>query len=141
MADQLSPPQRSAFMALIRGENTRPELVVRQLLHSMGYRYRVHSRWLPGRPDVAFTTRRKVIFVHGCFWHHHKGCAFAHVPKSRSEYWAGKFERNRARDERNLAQIRAAGWEAALIWECEIKDEGILAARLVEFLGPPRWPT
>jgi DNA mismatch endonuclease Vsr len=127
-------------MAGIRGENTRPELIVRRLLYSMGYRYRVHLRRLPGRPDLAFTRRRKAIFIHGCFWHNHKGCPLAHVPKSRSDYWRGKFDGNRARDERNLAQIREAGWEVALIWECEIKDEAVLAARLVEFLGPPRRP-
>jgi DNA mismatch endonuclease Vsr len=126
-------------MARIPGENTLPELIVRRLLHSKGYRFRVHARWLPGRPDLVFTGRRKVIFIHGCFWHHHEACPLGHVPKSRSEYWRGKFDGNRARDERNLAQIHEAGWEAAVIWECQIKNKDTLAARLVNFLGPPRW--
>src|SRR5262245_30962610 len=104
MADPLSPEMRSAFMARIRGVDTQPELVVRRLLHGMGYRYRLHYSKLPGRPDLAFPSRRKVIFVHGCFWHSHEQCEFARVPKTRPDYWLAKFERNKARDADNVAR-------------------------------------
>lgn len=139
MVDRLTAQERSAFMARIRSRDTRPELVVRRLLHETGYRYHLHHKPLAGRPDLAFTKRRKAVFVHGCFWHGHEGCALAHIPKTRSDYWREKFERNRARDARNLAKLDADGWDALVVWECEVADPPALAARLMAFLGLPRW--
>jgi DNA mismatch endonuclease (patch repair protein) len=136
MADHLTAQERSAFMARIRGRDTKPELVVRRLLHALGYRFRLHHKALPGKPDVAFTKRRKAIFVHGCFWHGHDGCAFSHVPKTRPDYWSAKFQVNRARDARNLADLKSCGWDAVVVWECELRDETELTARLSTFLGP-----
>lgn len=124
-------------MALIRGADTKPEIRVRQTLHRLGYRFRLHRRDLPGRPDVAFPGRRKVIFVHGCFWHHHGGCKVGHLPRSRTEYWVDKFARNRERDTNNLAAIADLGWDAEVVWECEVKDLVSLEGRLIQFLGPP----
>ena len=137
MADTLTPEQRSAHMARIGAKDTGPELVVRRLLHSLGYRYRLHRRNLPGRPDLAFLARRKVIYVHGCFWHQHSDCSISHIPGTRSDYWASKFARNRARDARNLDALCALGWEALVVWECEVSALGPLAARLTNFLGNP----
>jgi DNA mismatch endonuclease, patch repair protein len=138
MTDRLSPEARSALMANIRDKDTQPELAVRRLLHRLGYRFHVHHRSLPGSPDLAFTARRKVVFIHGCFWHYHDGCRFAHVPKSRSDYWCTKFDKNRARDERNLSALRESGWESFIVWECQLADRAALAERLLAFLGPPR---
>ena len=106
-------------------------------LHGMGYRYRLHYTKLPGCPDLAFPARRKVIFVHGCFWHRHSRCEFSRVPKTRTAYWLAKFERNRARDRQTLAKIRALGWSALVIWECEVGDLDRIKSRLVRFLGRP----
>lgn len=122
-------------MALIRSANTKPEMTVRKLLHALGYRFRVHRRDLPGRPDIVFPGRRKLVFVHGCFWHHHDGCKVGHLPKSRQEYWAAKFARNRARDAENLGAVAATGWQAIIVWECEVKNVTRLGTRLAEFLG------
>jgi DNA (cytosine-5)-methyltransferase 1 len=122
-------------MARIRGKDTKPELVVRRLLHGMGYRYRLHRPDLPGRPDLVFPSRQKVIYVHGCFWHQHPGCKLSHVPTTRRGYWAAKFKRNRARDERDLAEVQALGWESLTVWECEVSDGPGLIARLRNFLG------
>ena len=123
-------------MRSIRSKNTRPELVVRRLLRELGYGYRLHRRDLPGRPDIAFIGRRKVIFVHGCFWHQHEGveCPLVKSPKSRLEYWVPKLERNRSRDLRNVKQLQNAGWQTLTVWECEIDDTGLLAQRLRRFL-------
>jgi DNA mismatch endonuclease (patch repair protein) len=136
MADRLTPEARSALMSRIRGKDTKPELAVRRMLHAMGYRFRLHRKDLPGRPDIVFPGRRKVIFVHGCFWHGHEGCRFATRPSTRADFWAAKIDGNRARDARNLASLRDAGWETELLWECEIEgDHGTLAARVSAFLG------
>lgn len=137
MADIMTPVQRSARMALIRGANTKPELRVRRLLHGLGYRFRLHRRDLPGQPDIVFPARRKLIFVHGCFWHQHAGCKVGHLPRSRQDYWAQKFATNKERDARNLAEVCATGWDALVVWECEVKDLAGLAAGLRAFLGPP----
>jgi DNA mismatch endonuclease Vsr len=137
VTDIMSPAQRSARMALIRGANTKPELRVRRLLHELGYRFRLHRRDLPGRPDIVLPTRRKLIFVHGCFWHHHEGCKVGHLPRSRQDYWALKFTTNKERDARNLAEVTAMGWDAQVVWECEVKDFAALSGRLRAFLGPP----
>jgi len=137
MTDILTPSQRSELMSRIRGVDTRPELLVRRRLHALGYRFRVHARGLPGRPDLVFTRRRAVVFVHGCFWHRH-GCRKTYVPKSRREFWRNKFAENRARDERNRTLLLRDGWRVFVAWECEIDSDETLVDRLVAFLGPTR---
>lgn len=118
--DTLSPAQRSALMSRIRSKNTHPELVVRSLLHRMGYRFRLHGPGLPGRPDIVLPRHRKIIFVHGCFWHGHN-CRLASKPKSNTSYWSAKIASNRSRDERHRAALMAAGWSVLSLWECEIR--------------------
>jgi len=120
--DIISPKQRSELMSRIRGVDTRPELIVRRLAHSLGYRFRLHRRDLPGNPDLVFPARRKVVLVHGCFWHRHSSCRFAYKPKSNREFWANKFAANRVRDRRAIRQLRAAGWDPLIVWECELRD-------------------
>jgi DNA mismatch endonuclease (patch repair protein) len=136
MPDKLSGPQRSAHMARIRRAHTKPEREVRSLLHRLGYRFRVQLAGVPGRPDVAFTARKKAVFVHGCFWHAHEGCRLFHLPQTRREFWAAKFLRNKTRDQRLLEAARLEGWDCLVVWECETRRQD-LAARLVAFLGPP----
>ena len=136
MADTMSPAERSRRMALIRSKDTIPEIVVRRLVHALGYRFRVHRKDLPGRPDLVFPARRKVIFVHGCFWHQHPGCRVAHVPATRPDYWRAKFAATAERDERTMASIAALGWEALIIWECSLRDREALSDTLRTFLGP-----
>jgi DNA mismatch endonuclease (patch repair protein) len=136
MADTLTPAERSVRMSKIRSKDTKPELLVRKLLHRLGYRYRLHQKDLPGRPDIAFRRRKKAILVHGCFWHNHVGCSIAHIPKSRSDYWQAKLDKNVARDARNLIELESAGWSALVIWECEVRDPQALTRQLVSFLGP-----
>ena len=131
--DHLTPEQRSANMRRIRSKDTKPELAVRRLAHAMGYRFRLHRRDLPGSPDLTFPGRRKVIFVHGCFWHGHD-CRRAHVSKTRREFWARKVERNRARDAANLSLLRALNWDTLVIWECETKDYEVLQRNIIKFL-------
>lgn len=135
--DTLSPEERSARMAKVRGRDTKPEMVVRRLVHGMGYRYRLHRKDLPGRPDLVFPSRRKVIFVHGCFWHRHQdaACRLSRIPKSRLDFWLPKFDTNRKRDEENLALLAEMGWSALVVWECQLKDAGSLQARIGEFLA------
>lgn len=125
---------RSSNMRAIRSEGMRPELAVRRLVHKMGFRYRLHKKDLPGKPDLVFAVRRKVIFVHGCFWHSHYGCKAAHVPKSNLHYWRPKLQRNRVRDRKSIDALNAAGWRTLIIWECETKDEVSLSQRLKGFL-------
>ena len=124
-------------MARIRGRDTRPELIVRRTAHAMGYRFRLHRRDLPGTPDIVFPARRKVIFVHGCFWHRHVGCKRTTTPKSRTDYWSAKFARNVERARRNLAELERKGWEALVLWECETRSPLVVGSTLSEFLGPP----
>lgn len=127
-------------MARIKRADTKPERIVRGLLHAMGYRFRLQWKAVPGRPDVAFPGRRRIIFVHGCFWHQHEGCRLAHVPSTRQAFWQDKFDRNRARDARDLARAQAEGWAVMVIWECETRDTDTLRKRLCSFLGPTRTP-
>lgn len=134
MADVMSAEDRSALMARIRGKDTKPELLVRRLTHRLGYRYRLHRRDLPGSPDLVFPRKRKVIFVHGCFWHHHHGCEHAATPKTRRAFWTRKLKANADRDQRALHELQARGWDALVIWECETKDSKQLADRIVEFM-------
>lgn len=121
-------------MSRIRGKDTTPELAVRSLAHRLGYRFRLHGRGLPGKPDLVFAGRRKIVFVHGCFWHGHR-CKRDKMPKSRIAYWAEKIAANRARDARHIRALRAAGWKCAIVWECETKDAVRLGERLSRFLG------
>ena len=137
MVDSLDQPARSAVMARIRGKNTRPEMIVRKLVFAAGFRYRIHVRTLPGSPDLVFSSRKKVIFVHGCFWHLHNGCASSRIPKSRVDFWSDKLYGNRARDVRNQEALIQAGWEVLVVWECELSDRTLLEDRLRRFLEPP----
>ena len=130
---------RSANMRAIRSKDMRPELAVRSLVHKLGYRFRLHRKDLPGKPDLVFPSQRKVIFVNGCFWHAH-GCKISHAPKSNLQYWGPKLERNRARDEKNIGALRADGWETMVIWECELKDPAALQSQLERFLFEKRPP-
>jgi DNA mismatch endonuclease (patch repair protein) len=122
-------------MARVRARDTKPELLVRRLAHGMGYRFRLHRRDLPGCPDLVFPGRRKVIFVHGCFWHRHgEDCPLTRWPKSKMEFWRPKLEANRTRDVRNQRELSALGWRYLVIWECELRDRECLAMRIKEFL-------
>ncbi len=122
-------------MAAVRGRDTGPEMVVRRLVHSLGYRYRLHNRKLPGVPDLVFPCRRKIIFVHGCFWHRHPGCKLARMPKSRLDFWVPKLEGNHERDEKNAKLLRNSGWRVKVIWECETTHPERLRKGLERFLG------
>lgn len=124
---------RSEMMAAVRSKNTQPEMLVRRLVHSMGYRYRLHRNNLPGTPDLVFSARRKVIFVHGCFWHQH-GCKSSHLPKSNIDYWAPKLERNKGRDAEHLELLHKTNWQCLILWECELKQTDQLQRRIKEFL-------
>jgi DNA mismatch endonuclease (patch repair protein) len=125
----------SAQMRSIRKTNTKPELAVRRLAHAMGYRFRIHCRHLPGTPDLVFSSRKKIIFVHGCFWHRHEGCLLAKLPSARPEYWVPKFARNKRRDAVALTALEDLGWEVLVVWECELRDEDSLRTSLQQFLG------
>jgi DNA mismatch endonuclease, patch repair protein len=118
--DKLNAEQRSANMRRIRSGDTAPEKVLRQLLHRLGYRFRLHRKDLPGNPDLVFPARRKVIFVHGCFWHLHQECREGRIPQSRREYWEPKLLRNRERDARAIAELTRSGWLVFVVWECEL---------------------
>lgn len=136
--DIVSREKRSAMMARVRGKDTKPELRVRQAAHALGFRYRLHRRDLPGSPDLVFPRLRKVILVHGCYWHRHPGCRFAYTPKSNTEFWARKFEANQERDRRALSQLAHLGWDALVIWECETEEPDLLMARIASHLGGVR---
>jgi len=128
---------RSENMRAIRSTGMRPELEVRSLVHRLGFRFGLHRDDLPGRPDLVFGSRRKVIFVHGCFWHSHK-CRMAHTPKSNLNYWLPKLARNKQRDKRNIVALEALGWRSLVIWECETSEERDLKKRVRAFLGRPK---
>lgn len=126
---------RSRVMRAVKSSDTKPELIVRRLIHRLGYRYRLHRADLPGKPDLVFASRRKVIFVHGCFWHGHDCARGARTPKTNADYWGLKIARNRARDERARAALEQAGWAVLIVWECELKDNEALAEILIRFLN------
>ena len=132
--DIMTPAERSARMSRIRSKNTRPELAVRRLVHGLGYRYRLHGAGLPGLPDMVFKARRKVVFVHGCFWHLHRVCPNCRPPKSKLEYWKPKLEGNAARDKRVRRQLRALGWKCLVVWECELNYIEGLSHKVAAFL-------
>ena len=127
------PEARRVVMRAVRSKDTKPEMVVRRLTHGMGFRYRLHRNDLPGRPDLVFPGRRKVIFVHGCFWHHHD-CQAGRLPQTRRAFWKAKLHGNRARDERHAAALAEGGWKALTLWECELADRDALRTRLLLFL-------
>lgn len=131
-------PLRRKIMSAVRGRDTKPEMSVRAILRSMGYRYRLHRKDLPGRPDIAFVGRKKVIFVHGCFWHRHYGCPRASFPKTRVEFWQDKFERNIKRDKLVEEAYADMGWRVLTVWECQIRDRAKLSKTLQIFMAEER---
>lgn len=133
--DKLSPERRSANMARIRSANTRPEIALRKLIHALGYRFRLHRKDLPGKPDLVFPSRKKVIFVHGCFWHQHTECREGRVPASRLEYWVPKLRRNQERDVLAQSSLKHEGWKFLVVWECEMKNSMAAIKRVQRFLG------
>jgi len=135
MTDTVDIKTRSRIMSRVRSKNTQPEMAVRRLVFSAGFRYRLHGKALPGKPDLVFAGRRKVIFVHGCFWHRHSGCSLARLPKSRQEFWEPKLEANRERDELNLLALSRSGWGVLVVWECELKDQNALRSKIIQFLA------
>lgn len=132
--DNLSAKRRSANMRQIRSKDTVPEIELRRLVHHLGCRFRLHRKDLPGKPDLVLPARRKVIFLHGCFWHHHRACADGRIPKSRVEYWEPKLIQNVKRDRQNCERLRALGWKSLVVWECELTDRPKLVERLRRFL-------
>lgn len=132
--DKLTFDGRSALMARVRGKDTTPELNVRQVAHRLGYRFRLHRKDLPGRPDLVFPSRRAVVFVHGCFWHRHPGCRLMSTPKTRTQFWTDKFDRNVRRDAAAVEQLEVTGWRVLVVWECETRDREGLADKLRSFL-------
>jgi len=132
--DTLSRSQRSLRMSLIRHRNTKPEIIVRNLIRAAGYRYRANVVKLPGKPDMVFPKIKKVIFVHGCFWHRHPNCSLARLPKSRLEFWLPKLEGNRKRDLRNIRRLRRDGWAVKLVWECQLGKRPTLEKAITRFL-------
>ena len=123
MTDHLTTERRSWNMARIRSENTRPEIIVRSLLDKMGYRFRLHRKDLPGKPDIVLPKYKTVIFVHGCFWHRHKGCKRCTTPSSNLKYWVRKFDKNEANDIANRAELKKTGWKVLIVWECQTEKE------------------
>lgn len=132
--DSLSPEKRSENMRRIRHKNTKPEMKIRSLLHRCGYRFRLHRKDLPGKPDIVLAKYKTVIFVNGCFWHRHKNCKYAYNPKTNVDFWEKKFEENVKRDQSNYAQLRQSGWQVIVIWECELRDIEALETRLKDTL-------
>ena len=121
-------------MAQVKSKGMKPEMQVRRLLHGLGYRYRLHRKDLPGRPDLVFPSRRKVVFVNGCFWHKHSGCPRVRIPATNRDYWQAKLERNRLRDERNIALLERDNWKVETVWECQLRDLQATTDRLIAFL-------
>ncbi len=134
MADKVSPEVRSRIMAQVKSKGMKPEMTVRRLLHGLGYRYRLHRADLPGRPDLVFSSRRKIVFVNGCFWHYHPDCERVRIPATNRDYWLAKLERNRDRDGRNLSLLEESGWSVMTTWECQLRDLNTATERLVAFL-------
>jgi DNA mismatch endonuclease, patch repair protein len=136
MVDIVDRATRSRMMASIRGKDTRPELLLRRALHSRGFRYRLHARSLPGRPDLVLPRWRAVVFVHGCFWHRHSGCRYATTPATRPEFWQAKFDANVARDARSMEALEAQQWRVAIVWECAQRSKSMdeIVTQLAEWL-------
>ena len=132
--DHVDSEVRSRIMRAVRSQDTLPELFVRRIVHALGYRYRLHPKTLPGKPDLVFPSRRKIVFVHGCFWHRHKGCRYTTSPKSNVEFWEDKFRNNMIRDRRTVRTLKELGWSVMTVWQCQLKDPVKLGGRLNEFL-------
>lgn len=132
--DTLTPERRSWNMSRIRGSDTTPERLVRSLLHRMGYRFRLHRKDLPGRPDIVLPRYRTVVLVHGCYWHRHPGCRLAYTPKSNADFWRAKFRENVSRDVRQSQELTALGWRVITVWECETRELRVLSERLLQDL-------
>lgn len=132
--DTVTPARRSEIMGRVRSRDTKPEMVVRRIVHAMGYRYRLHAKDLPGKPDLVFRSHKKAVFVHGCFWHRHAKCSLARVPKTRQDFWLAKLDANRQRDMRNERALQDTGWDVLTIWECELRDIAQLKTRIRGFL-------
>lgn len=132
--DILTPEQRSRRMSAIRAKGTKPEITIRRFVYSLGYRYRLHAKNLPGKPDLVFKQRKKVIFVHGCFWHHHENCKKARLPQSRQEYWHKKILANASRDKVNIESLEKMGMKVLVIWECEIEKKDVIENKIRKFL-------
>lgn len=132
--DIVDSERRSEMMSRIKGRDTVPEFVVRRVAHRLGFRFRLHRKALPGRPDLVFPRYRAVVFVHGCFWHRHAGCRYAYTPKTRAGFWAGKFNRNVARDRHVQIALLSLGWRLLVIWECETRTEATVEGLLGDFL-------
>ncbi|OVE74870.1 very short patch repair endonuclease [archaeon D22] len=130
MTDRISKEHRSWNMSRIRSKDSSPEMRVRSYLHRHGYRFRLHYKSLPGNPDIVMPKHKTVVFVHGCFWHRHKGCKFAYKPKSRVEFWEAKFKNNLLRDEAVMTQLLRGGWKVIVVWECEIRKSDLFEARM-----------
>ena len=131
--DRLTPERRSWNMSRIGGKNTKPELMVRSLLHHMGLRFRIHRKDLPGKPDIVLPKYRTVIFVHGCFWHRHRGCRYTTTPSTRVDFWQKKFDDNVERDKQKTDELRQLGWRVLIVWECETRDPEKLMKRLRKY--------
>jgi DNA mismatch endonuclease, patch repair protein len=138
VTDTLTKEERSRRMSLVRGKDTRPEIRIRGALHRLGYRYRLHVRSLPGTPDLVFVSRKKVIFVHGCFWHRHSRCKLARMPKSRLAFWKRKLEGNLLRDEKNRRRLTRLGWRHLTVWECQLYKSHRVMDRITRFLDDGR---
>jgi DNA mismatch endonuclease (patch repair protein) len=134
--DTIPAEKRSKIMSNIRSKDTQPELKVRKLLYSLGFRYRLHGKNLPGKPDIVFKGKKKVIFVHGCFWHQHADCVHGGIPKSRQEYWEPKLLKNIERDKKNQTKLKEIGWDFLIVWECQLDDMELLSKQLNTFLTP-----
>ena len=134
MADRITPEARSRNMARVKSRDTKPERIIRRLLHGMGYRFRLHRKDLPGRPDIVLPKHHKIIFAHGCFWHGHPGCRRSVRPSTNQEFWNKKIDANIARDAYNATELERAGWEVLTVWECQTRSEENLRAMLAEFI-------
>jgi len=135
MPDRISKQRRSWNMSRIRGGDTRPERIVRSMLHRAGFRFRLHSKRLPGRPDIVLPKYRTVIFVHGCFWHRHKGCRLTYTPKSNRSFWQRKFRTNIARDRKSSAALKKLGWHVLVVWQCDVENPGTRSRLLSSMTG------
>lgn len=135
MSDVFSKEKRSWVMRQVRGQDTAPELKVRSQVHRLGYRFRLHRKDLPGKPDIVFPARRKVIFVHGCFWHGHNCLRGGRTPKANAKYWGDKIKRNVGRDIRNQLKLKSLGWKFLIIWECDLKNLNKVTLRINKFLS------
>jgi DNA mismatch endonuclease (patch repair protein) len=135
MADTFTKSQRSRIMAAVKSRHTKPEMIVRQIVHQLGYRFRLHRSDLPGTPDIVLNRFHAIINIHGCFWHQHSCPAGHRMPKSRTDYWTKKLNGNAVRDRRNLRRLRRGGWKVLTIWECQVKDAVAVQDRVARFLA------